>query len=179
MRVVVIVLLGITTAGHCQTKTNDWSKRIISKTKRPLASLINPHVSYVNVLTIDKKRFEHVRGVKRFYLPVPQTNAIVFMVDEKDYSVTYHVFNMDTDEDIAIHAQDSVFGQSIGSSRPQDAVEDVRDGRIVLSTRSGPNTITKTLIQLDLTKKAVVAEKTLFYDQAGKVIRQQDRSPSF
>jgi hypothetical protein len=90
---VAVFLMGTLAVGYSQT--NDWSKRIVSKTEYPLTSLIFPHLGGVNVLTIDGKRFEHVRGVKTFYLPVPQTNAIVFVVGEKDRSITYHVFNMD------------------------------------------------------------------------------------
>ena len=175
--ITAIVLLSVLTIGHAQT--NDWSKRIISKTTRPLSSHLNSHVGDVHVLIIDGKRFEHVRGLKRFYVPVPKTNAILFVVDEKDYSVTYHVFNMDTDEDIVISARNSVFGQSIGASKSQDAVENDGEGKIALSTRSGPNIVTKTLVYLDLAKKAVVGEKTLFYDQAGKVLREHYGSPPF
>src|SRR5260370_10847369 len=166
MRSILVAIFGLSSLASVCSQTNDWPKRIVSKKHRPLASFINPHVSTVNVLIIDGKRFEHVRGVEKFYLPVPKTNAIVFVVDEKDYSVTYHVFKMDTGEDISIHARGSVFGQSIGFSKPEDAVEGVKGGKIVLATRYGPPTVILTIVQLDLTKKAVVGQKTLFYDQA-------------
>jgi hypothetical protein len=160
----------------CGQPTN-WSQRIVSRRKRPLASFINPHVSAVNVLIVDGKRFDRVRGVEKFYLHLPQINSIIFVVDEKDYSVNYHVYKLDTKEDITIHARGSIFGRSIGSTKPQDAVEPMSDGKVVLSTRSGPNTLTQTLIYLDLAKKAVVREKTLFFDQAGNVIREHEASP--
>src|SRR5258708_6664499 len=77
-------------------QTDAWSKRISSKKERALASLLNPHVSTVNVLIVDGRKFEHVRGLERFYLSAPRAPAIIFMADEKDYSVTYHIFKMDT-----------------------------------------------------------------------------------
>ena len=81
-------LLAIVLGMGCSPKTN-LSQRIISKTERPLASLVNPHIDKVNVLVIDGRRFENVRGVEKFYLVVPNMNAVLFVVDEKDYSVTY------------------------------------------------------------------------------------------
>jgi len=175
----IIVVVSLFAFNEGNAKTNDWSKRIVSKTHHPLSSFINPHVSDINILIIDGRRFEHVRGVKKFYLPVPGTNAVVFVVDEKGYSITYHVFNMDTGEDVAIHARDSVFGESIGFSNQEDSVEAGRDGKIVLCNRSGPNVITKTLIELDIERKAIVSEKTFYYNKEGKVIDEYDHIPPF
>jgi hypothetical protein len=186
---VAIFIMGTLVAGYSQT--NDWSKRIVSKTEHPLASLIFAHVGPVNVLTIDGKRFEHVRGINTFYLPVPQTNAIVFVVAEKDFSITYHVFNMDNDEDIAIHALSTFFGEDIGFSRPRDTVEIDKTGagRLVLcnldqDAKSTLQSLTnlfsmKSLYYLDLNKKAVIAEKTFYYDKAGSVLLEHDATPPF
>jgi hypothetical protein len=183
---VAILLMSACVEGNAQT--NNWSKRIVSKTKHPLASFINPHVSDVNVLVIDGKRFEHVRGLKKFYLPVPQLNAIIFLVDEKDYSVTYHVFKMDTDEDIAIPARGSLFGQTIGSANPQDSIEKVDDGIVVVCNldRGAKSTLpsladldsVKSLYFIDVAKRAIVAQKTIYIDKAGKVIMERHTSPT-
>ena len=145
-----------------------------------MALFLNPHVSDVNVLIIDKKRFD-VRGLKQFYLPLPHTNAIVFIVDEKDYSVTYHIFNLDTDEDIKIHALSSMFGSSIGFDF-RDSVEKVSKGRIVLCNLephakstlpelSALETV-KSLYYLDLEKK-VAAELDLYLSKDGTIIDQR------
>jgi hypothetical protein len=173
----VIFFLGSVVVGRSQT--NDWSKRIVSKTERPLASFIFAHTGEVNVLIIDGKRFEHVRGVDRFYLLVPKTNALLFVVNEEPPSVTYHVFNMDTDEDIAIPAGMSVFGACIGIPNSCDTIEVTEDGKLVLCDRGEADTIRKSLVYIDLKKRAVVAEKTLLYDKAGKLIHEQDSSPPF
>jgi len=174
MRLVFTILCFLAALGLGCSKERDWSKRIVSKKERPIASFINPHVSTINVLIIDGKRFDHVRGLERFYLPITPIDAILFVIDEKDYSVTYHVVKMNTGEDIAIHARDSVFGQTIGSGSPMDAVESTGHDKLTLSTRSGPRVITKTLIELDLVKRAVITEKTYFYDKDGNVSREHD-----
>ncbi len=158
VRIIFILVMSVTIIGKAQT--NDWHNRIISKRHYPLASLINPHVSPVNVLIIDGKRFNHVRGIKGFYLRVPKSNSIVFVVDEIDHSVSYHIFDMDKDQDIVIPARNSVFGRSIGFSNSEDAVEQVGEGKIVLSTRLALNPVTETRIYLDLLKKVVVDQKT-------------------
>jgi len=174
---ITVAILLMASAGY--TQTNDWSKRIISKTHRPVASFLNPHVSDVNILIIDGRRFKDVRGLKKFYMTVPGTNSIVFVTDEKDYSVTFHVFNMDTDEDIAIPAHGSVFGQTIGSPKPEDSVKAGDKGKIVLSTRFGPDVITDAIVELDLVRKVIVSKKTFYYDKTGKVIDEYDHIPPF
>ena len=176
--IMLVGCLGITRA-HGQ----DYSNRIRTKTKHPLAGLFNPHVSPVHVLIIDGKRFENVRGVKQFYLPVPGTNAVVFISDEKNYSVTYHVYDMDRSEDIAIHGKGTVFGRSIGEAACCDTVE-MANGAIVLCSveRGARSTLpeladlesVKSFYYLDLKGKIVVMEKELYFDKKGKVILERN-----
>lgn len=172
-----------------QTATNNWEHRIISQTRHPLASLISPHASAINVLIIDGKRFEHVRGLKKFYLQVSNINSIVFVADGDNYSVIYHIFNMDTDVDIAIHARASSFGWTIGSDYSRDTVERTDDGIIVLCNLDKgvkstlPSLVdldsVKELICLDPNKKAIMADKTFYYDKSGKLISEHDATPPF
>ena len=172
-----------------QTMSTNWSNRIISKKKHPLTYWISHGGNAVNILIIDGKRFEHVRGLEKYYLPVPKTNAIVFVVDNKDYSVTYHIFKMDTKDDLAINAKGSVFGHTIGSVNVCDTVELADDGNIVLCNHESgakstlPSLVNldsiKSLYYLDLDKQSVVAEKTFYYDNAGKLIYEHDASPPF
>jgi hypothetical protein len=177
---VAVIFLVILEPAHAQI--TNWSKRISSKTEKPVSMFINPHVSEINVLIIDGKRFEHVRGVKQFYLPVPETNAVVFVADEKDYSVTYHFFNMDTDEDIAIRAPSSLFGHSIGFSPTRDSVTKVADGIATLCNISSdarsalPELANmrscKAIYSLDLNKRTVTG-KILYIDKDGKIIEER------
>jgi hypothetical protein len=176
------LLLGIAVA-HAETSPDEWSKRIISKTKKPLISWLNPHVSEINVLVIDGKRFEHVRGLSKFYLPVPQIGAIVFVTDEKDYSVTYHVFKMDKDQDVAIHAKGSMFGRDIGSAQSQDSIVEADNQHIVLMNlnKGARSTLPslanldsiKELYFLDLDRKSV-SKRTLYLDKDGKTIMERN-----
>jgi len=181
--------LGALGIAYAQTMSTNWSNQIISKKKHPLTYWISHGGNVVNILIIDGKRFEHVRGLEKFYLPVPKTNAIVFVVDNKDYSVTYHIYKMDTKDDVAINAKSSVFGHTIGCVNVYDTVERADDGKIVLCNHEGGAKSTlpslanldsvKTLYYLDLDKKTIVAEKTFYYDKGGKVILQRDASPPF
>lgn len=175
--ITIIIVLNAILNVHAEDGTN-WSHRIISRERHPLSYWLNPCGEAINELTIDGKRFEHVRGVHIFYLQVPHTNLIVFVVDEKNYSVTYHVFNMDTHDDIAIRDEASDFGRTIGSPHQRDNASLAEDGRVILSTYDGDvrnnNTnssydATQTLCYLDLKRKTVSSRKTLYFN-GGKLI---------
>jgi hypothetical protein len=172
-----IFIFGAPFSAGAEVQLN-WTNRIVSREVHPFSSWFSHGGESVNELTVDGRRFDHVRGVAKFYLLVPQTNAIVFVVDEKDYTVTFHVFMMDTDEDIAIPTPSSVFGQTIGSTHPRDSVDLTSDGKVILSTldddvrnsnaESKADAI-KSSFYLDLQKKLVVARKTDYYS-SGKLI---------
>ena len=191
MRSIPVVFFVLFACAIGLAQTNDWSKRIVSKTRRPPASFISPHVSAINVLIIDGKRFERVRGLNKYYLRVPKTNSIVFVMEDDNYRVTYHVFNMDTEEDMAIPSQSSMssFGETIGSPNSRDTITVGDDGIIVLCDldKGAKSTLpsladldsVKHLIYLDRNKKAIVADKTFYYDKAGKVLYELDASPPF
>jgi hypothetical protein len=185
----MILLLAVVTLGCNKTKNTDWSGRIICKENYPLLTFFSHGWSPVNILIVDGKRFKHVRGLNKFYLKVPNTNAIVFVEDKADYSIVYHVFNMDTDADVAIPAKSSVFGRTIGSQSVCDSIELADNGNIILSNHEGGAGSSepalanldniKVLYYLDLDKKSVVAEKILYFDKAGKLISERDDSPPF
>lgn len=172
-----IIVLCTVASGSAEVQTN-WANRIVSKEVRPFGYWFSHGGENINQLIVDGRRFDHVRGVSQFYIQVPETNAIVFVVDEKDYSVTFHVFMMDTDEDIAIRTPSSLFGQTIGSSHPRDRVELAGDGKIILSTLDkdvkNANAESKvdaieSSFHLDLQKRCVIARTTKYYS-SGKLI---------
>lgn len=177
----IAILLSCYCFGRTQTITN-WSHRIVSKERRTLSNWLNPCGNVINELSIDGKTFDHVRGVSKYYIQVPNTNIIVFVVEDSKYSVTYHVFNMDTEKDIIIPADYSDFGQSVGSKNLRDSIEVADDGKIVLchydvgakSTLPSLSKLdsVKSFYYLDLNKRAVVARKTLYYDKESKLINE-------
>ena len=193
MKLTIIVCLFLCLTFGCSTTASDhatntesnWEKRIVSKHKYPYAHLINPHLNKVNVLIVDGHRFEYVRGEKPFYLPVPKYNAILFVVNEQDknYSVTYHIYKMDTKEDIMIRVSSlTTFGNSIGPSfspETRDSVKVGEDGLVVLCAVISCSPDTKVYDYLDLTKQRVVARKKITYDKSGKIINQRDEAPPF
>lgn len=184
----IIVLVAMISLSGCKARTS-WSGRIVSKEERPLASLLNPHIGTVCVLIVDGQRFEEVRGRSGFYLTTPTSNAVVFITDGKDHSVTYHVYNMDKRNDPAIHARGSSWGSTIGSPYCCDRIERSSEGKIVLSTtheraQSTVATLTnlntvKCLYYLDLGMGQVAAEKILYFDKRGNVILEHDGKPPF
>jgi hypothetical protein len=187
MRLILLALIIIFGTATAQPQTNTWSRRIASKTKHPLPSLLSLCPTDVNILVVDGKRFERVRGIKKFYLPVPGTNAIFFVVDEKDYSVTYHFFNMSTDEDIAIHCKSSYFGRTIGSPNCNETINRDSNGNISLcKIEQGGGSVlpelanlatTKWLCDLDLKARRVTSQKSLYFDRNGKLLSEYDESP--
>ena len=185
MRLVFItsIFFSVILGTGAQTATN-YAHRIVSKEKHPLIYWISSCGETISELVIDGKHFDHVRGVAKYYLQVPNTSAIVFVVDGTNYSVAYHVFDMDTDKDIVIPAEYSDFGHSIGSKNPRDSIELADDGEIILchydtgakSTLPSLSKLdsVKSLYYLDLDKRAVVARKTLYYDSERKLISEND-----
>jgi hypothetical protein len=180
--IIACLFLGLTFG--CSTTTNDhatnpesnWEKRIISKHKYPYAYLINPHLGEVNVLIVDGHRFENVRGEKPFYLRVPETNAILFVVDEKNNTITVHYYNLDKKEDIGIHtAGILMFGNNIGydSESRKDTIELTKNGDIALCTTLFESERTvKIFVYLNLSNMTMVTKKTFVYDKSGKLLHE-------
>jgi hypothetical protein len=181
MRLYALIVVVISTCVLSYAESiEDWSHRIASKKKYSFGYFLNPCGNVINELIVDGKIFSHVRGESKFYIPVPKTNTIVFITDEKDYSITYHVFNMDTDEDIQIPARNSAFGNSIGSSKPSDSVIIASDGTLVLCNidKNAKSTLPslaklssiKSLFYLNPERKEIISEKIYYYDADGKLL---------
>lgn len=185
----VITLLAVFLIYNFGFPDKEWPWRIRSRTKFSITRFISVHESPVHVLMIDGRRFEGVRGFKPYYLRVPESNLIVFVTDDwhsPDPKTVWHVFNMDTDDDIAVsHSSLSGFGDTIGFSggSDHDFVEKTGDGQIVLccddknavSVLPSLSTLyeVKNLVYIDLAKRALVAEKTVYYDKDGKILDQR------
>src|ERR1035437_1234508 len=165
-----------TTSDHATNTESNWEKRIISKHKHPYAYLISPHLGEVNVLIVDGHRFENVRGEKPFYLRVPETNAILFVVDEKNNTITVHYYNLDKKEDISFHtAGILMFGRNIGydSENRKDTIEPTTNGDIALcTTLSETKQTVKIFVYLNLSNMTMVAKKTFVYDKSGKLLHE-------
>lgn len=188
LRLLIIFVIPI--AAVSQSSTN-WSQRVSSKTKYPMSYWFGHPGGPYTELRIDGRRFGHIRGVKNFYLQIPDSNWIIFVQDKNNYSsIVYHIFDMVSHEDITISAQDSMFGKYIGSTNRffEDKVESNTNGFVVLchSEKGAKSTLPelknldsiRALYYLDVSKKAVIAEKIIYYDRAGSVIREIDvKSP--
>lgn len=178
-------------AACAQTAGNNWSNRISSEVTHPIKSLINPHINPISVLIVDEQRFEHVRGAKTFYLQVPNTNCIVFVTEGSSNALTYHFYNMDTRVDVAIHSQSSMssFGETIGAPKPCESVSIGTNGVLVLCylMKDAKSTLpslaaldsVKDFYYLDIQKKTILANRTVYYNKAGDVIYERNANPPF
>jgi hypothetical protein len=177
---VFVLCLSLTYTLTSCSKPEGQRDRIVSSIKYPLAYSLNPHVGGVNVLTVDGKRFEHVRGISRFYIAIPQIHSILFVVDNPNYSCTYHIYNLDTRTDTAMVVRSSVFGHTIGSDRPRDTVDQIKGPELLLKNASeSVNDSTTSLVYLDIKKGIVTKEETRFFDNNHNLVRVYNKPPPF
>jgi len=177
----LLFVVSLTFADGCRHSdiTVKYSHKIVSRKERSLLSYINPHISDVNILIIDEKKFEHVRGVNKFYLDIPKINAILFIVDKADYSIEYHVFKLDKNEDILIRGSSSVFGNAIGLSadnQVKDVVQLIAENELELCTLFyNKDDLTKICDYINLSQRAIIKKNLFLYDRSGKLIREESR----
>jgi hypothetical protein len=184
IRSVPVACIFLTVAGLACGQTNSWHGRIVNKTKHPLSSFFSSCPRYVNVLVVDGRKFYNVRGTKRFYSSVPGTDTICFVTDQSDGTVMYHLFNMDNDDDVAIHAPSSEFGRSLGARNNSDKIEVAPNGNIILSSidREARSTLpnlaelatVKWTCTLSASSRRVISQKTLYFDRHGKLLLEHD-----
>ena len=177
-----IVLLIVFTVGCSKSTDSGPTQRITSEREHPFLVPL-PHVAPIDVLIVDGRRFENVRGIRTFYLPIPSMDAIMFVTQGDTYHCTYHVSRMDTREDVSIPMTHSLFGYAIGSTHTnlrKDSVE-VNSSNILLCTlfNEEDGKQRRRCDTIDLSKRAVVAEKTVIYDKEGKVIHEHEEPPPF
>jgi hypothetical protein len=175
---IVLLLVPFLTVSCTQDTKPTPAPRITSRTERPTASWINPHVDRVHVLTVDGTAHRRVRGVKDFYLRVPNTNLIVFVTDESTGGVDYHVYDLDRRKEVMVKADSSLFGRAIGStsSARQDRAS-LSGKRLLLCTALPKDDgSVEYCDELDLGTGSLISQKTYFYDRTGKVVEQHDRN---
>ncbi|MDB6116230.1 MAG: hypothetical protein JWO08_11 [Verrucomicrobiaceae bacterium] len=108
------------------------SKRVTSQISTVTAAHWHPHGSYNNELIVDKHRFEWVRGSEPYYVEVPELKSILFLCDNRDYSVTIHLYNLAENTDRKVHADSVLFGMGIGLPNGGDSVKVIDKDRIEL-----------------------------------------------
>jgi hypothetical protein len=185
----IFLLIAVHSVALSQIAATNWAGRISCKTKYPWSYFINPHASAISVLEVDGRKYQHVRGLGAYYIPVRQINSIVFVTDEQNHKVIYHIFNMSSDQDTAIPAEASIFGYDIGAKGSEDSATVDSDGKLILcnfdqNTEGHLSPIVtfssmKDLFYIDLEKKSIVSHKTLYFDKLGKLIEERDAKPPF
>lgn len=160
-----------------------WGKRVetyrdknvsAGEITRPINSLA-VHVSKPQYLTIQGKTYEGVRGLKPYYLDIPQWNSILFVTEDSKYKVTFHVVNLKPGNETQIDGGTSGFGWAIGSGRKAgekgtDYIESVESNKLTIATRS---LNWKATALLDLATKSVEREETFYYGESGQVTNRE------
>ena len=100
--------------------------KVIAKRGTRVFDFVNIHGSDNPVyLIIDGKIFKGIRGSAPFYLGIPELQSILFVTQDSNQKVTFHVFNLQTRQSIDIDGQGSGFGRDIGANRkPGEAFTD-------------------------------------------------------
>ncbi len=129
------------------------------------------HLSKPQYLTINGKTYMGVRGLPPYYLDVPELNSILFVTQEKDGKVLFHLVNLKNKKEIQINADSSGFGWDIGSGRKPgdkytDYVENVQSNQIMIATRSGD---WKEMMVLNLANKSIARRETIYFDSTGQI----------
>jgi len=104
------------------------------------------------------------------YLDVPELNGILFVTEQKNHKVAFHLVNMETKQDIQIDADSSGFGRHIGFGEKSgdpgtDYIEGVQSNRITVAMRSLD---WKETMVLNLVSKSIERRETLYFDATGQ-----------
>jgi len=153
-----------------QVQTYRDTKVTAGEITRPIDGLA-VHLSKPKYLTIGGKSYAGVRGVPPYYLDVPELNAILFVTEQKNHNVVFHLVNLENKQDIQIEADSSGFGRSIGSGGKAgepgtDYIEGVQSNRITVAMRSLD---WKETMVLNLATKSIERRETLYLDATGQV----------
>jgi hypothetical protein len=154
-------------------------KNVVAKEENPPGFPFNVHGSKTTYLIVNGKTYKGVRGTPPYYLDIPQLNSILFVTEERNGKVTFHLANLQTKKEIAIDGDESGFGGHIGSKKKpgeimSDYVEKVEPPRVLIAKRSLNWTEITTL---NVDSKKVERLDTFFYDQNDQITNHLVRTP--
>ena len=129
------------------------------------------HVARPQYVIIGGKTYRWVRGQPPYYVRAPGTNVILFVTAADAGKVTFHLYNLDSHQQIEIKAGSTGFGSNIGSGynpgEPYtDYIESMTGEILTVVKRS---TDWKEVITANLERKAVVHIETMFFDKTGSI----------
>jgi hypothetical protein len=132
------------------------------------------HASEEHYLTFGESTFRRVRGLKPYFMEVPQLDSIVFVTEERPHHVTIYIGDLQTKAVMSINGDDCNFGAHIGWVRGQgfyDYVE-LSSNVVTLVTQAFKRKETSTV---DLRAKRVVRQDIFFYDANGFLVSHKMR----
>lgn len=141
----------------------------------PFYPILGLHTGKSIGLKVAAETYYHVRGMKPYYVELPQIHSILFVTEGGSYKVAFHIVNLDTQKSIAIDGDGSSFGWDIGSTAADaDKVEHADERTVVLAKYGGD---WKELTTIDLQARKVERIQTFDYDRkTGTTGRERTRS---
>jgi len=104
----------------------------------PFYPILGLHTGKSIGLKVAGKTYYKVRGIKPYYVDLPQIHSILFVTEGDSYKVTFHIVDMDTKKSVVIDGDGSSFGWDIGSiSADADKAEHVDAQSVVLVKYGG------------------------------------------
>lgn len=179
MRIIILVLFVLLVGGVAlffngrRVETYRDQRIEAGELRRPLGDLA-VHVSKTQYLSINGRTYTKVRGLKPYYLDIPELDSILFVTDSKDKKVLFHIVNLRTANEISIDGGTSGFGWAIGSGRKRgengaDYIDDVQSNRLTIAKRS---LNWKETWVLNLDSRRVDKHEVYIYDKDGNITNQ-------
>ncbi len=176
MRAALLLLAAVAVAGvvwvlhgkRVETYSDSYVRA--GEIERPFDYLL-VHVSKQQYMVINGKTYAGVRGMKPFYLRIPELKALLFVTEGSEYGETFHIINLQSKKEIEIDGGTAGFGRDIGSGRKpgepfSDYIESVASNKVTIATRSLD---WKETWLLNLDSKRIERAETFDYDQSGNV----------
>jgi hypothetical protein len=164
-----VLVAAICVIGIKVEKYRDQTVRA-GKVTRPW-DLFLPHRSRPTYLIVFSKTYRGVRGIRPYYLPVPELNSILFVTENPPFRVRFYIVDLQTKEATEIEAGTSGFGGNIGAPRPPgayytDYVRSANPNKLLLVERTDR---WETITTLNLQKRAIEQIESLSFDAHGEV----------
>ena len=129
----------------------------------PFYPILGLHTGKSIGLKVAGKTYYKVRGMKPYYLDLPDIHSILFVTESDSYKFVYHVVNLETKKSVEISGDDTIFGWHIGAGTAEaDRVEHADASTAVLVAYGGD---WKEVITLNLQALKVERVQNFDYDR--------------
>jgi len=141
----------------------------------PFYPILGLHTGKSIGLKVAGRTYYKVRGMKPYYIDLPQIHSILFVTEGDSYRFTYHIVNLETKKDVEIDGDGTIFGNHLGAGTAEaDRVDRVDANTVTLVAYGGD---WKEIITLNLQALKVERVHDFDYDRkTGTTGRERTRS---